>query len=424
MLPLLKGCRILDLCRLIPGDYATLKLADLGADVIKIEHPDAGDYLRDLPPFVGGVGLYYLMLNRNKKSVALDYTTEEGYALFLELVRSADAVVEVSRPGARRDEGLDYESLRKVKPDLVYCSITGYGQTGPYSGFPSHGFNIDAAAGILQLEDGDSARSDSGNDEANGTLPEVDWISIDGVCPGMTGVEEGGLHAALAVTAALHYRSVTGEGQFLDISCWDGAVAAMGTAFNAAHILNVGRPFPRTSPLAPKYNVYRTADGKYLFIAPMEQWFWKRFCEVVGHPEWASEEEAGGGMLDFRANQELRHRIAETLAKQPRAYWIAEFDKAKVPMSPFDDLRDVISSEQMAARKLLVRAEGAGENGLALVGLPIKSDTGEHSLVIEPPRLGAQTEEWLESVGVDGERLRMLKEKGIIGPRTDRAEVK
>ncbi|MCA1844013.1 MAG: CoA transferase, partial [Actinobacteria bacterium] len=187
MIPLLEGVRVLDLCRLATA--ATTKLADLGAEVIKIEEPPHGDYLRGLPPVLPeyGVGLFYLMLNRNKKSLGLNLKADEGRRIFFELLGGADVVVEVSKPGAFARLGLDADSLRAVKPDLIYCSVTGYGQTGPYRDLPSHGMNIDAAAGLLQIERNSDGR------------PEITLGSA-------VGLEMGGVHAALAVVAALHRR--------------------------------------------------------------------------------------------------------------------------------------------------------------------------------------------------------------------------
>lgn len=396
MLPLLNGVRVLDFCRLLSGDLATMKLADLGADVIKIEHPERSDYTRDMPPKIGGVGLFYLTLNRNKRSVMLDYTTPAGREVLHALLRSADVLIEVSRPGSRAAEGLDYETVSAVNPGLVYCSLTGYGQTGPYHNFPSHGFNIDGSAGALGIRQTGASDGEVG-------LPEVEWISVDGISPGSNGVALGGMEAALAVTAALIHRASTGKGQYLDISCWDSAVASLGTALDVGHLMNLGERYPKQSPLGPKYNCYATADGEVLMIAPIEPWFWERFCRAIGRDEWIKEwsdhvgwrHEADLGADDLA----LRLQIAGVLRERPRRDWLEIFTEHGVPVSPVDPLDRVVQSDQIAHRNMLVGTHHPEYGGIQLVSQPIKTSAGEFDARLPPPMLGDHTEEVLGSLG-------------------------
>lgn len=393
MLSLLDGVRILDLCRLAAG--ATTKLADLGAEVIKIEEPPYGDYLRGLPPLLPtGVGLFYEMINRNKKSVGLNVKSEEGRRIFFELLDTADAVVEISKPGTFERLGLDYATLAARKPDLVYCSITGYGQTGPYRALPSHGMNIDAAAGLLEIS------------HRPGTRPEIKVGSAQGL-------ETGSTHAALGVVAALLRRSRTGEGCFVDAACWEGAVAANRHLPPALNLPAGAFEDPlREGGLGPKYNVYGTKDDKVLLLCPIEKKFWLAFCAAVGHEEWGDRGHYGDLPMDYgESDPGLRDDIEAVMRTRTRDEWIATLLAADVPVSPVLTADELVDDSHVTERAMVV---GSPDGPLRYVRLPLVVDGTAAGVARPAPMLGSHTHEVLAGLGYDDAARRRLLADGVI----------
>ena len=397
MLKLLDGFRILDLCRLAAG--ATTKLADLGAEVIKVEEPPYGDYLRGLPPIMpdSGVGLFYEMINRNKKSLGLNLKAEEGRKIFFELLQTADAVVEISKPGTFERIGLDHASLRQHQPDLVYCSITGYGQTGPYRGLPSHGMNIDAAAGLLEI------------DHRPGQRPELKVGSAQGL-------EMGSTHAALGVLAALLRRSRTGEGCFLDVACWEGGLSANRHMPPALNLPAAGMEFEdplRPGGPGPKYNVYGTKDDKVVLICPIEKKFWTAFCAVVGHDEWIDRGHYGDLPMDYgQSDPALRDDIEAVMRTRTRDEWIATLLAADIPVSPVLTADELVEDPHVAERGMVV-ADGQRR----YVRLPLVVDGQAAEVALPAPVLGSHTAEILAGLGYDAAAQTRLQADGVIaGP--------
>lgn len=397
MLPLLNGFRILDLCRLAAG--ATTKLADLGAEVIKIEEPPLGDYMRALPPVLReqGVGLFYLTFNRNKKSLGLNLKAGEGLTIFLELLQTADAIVEISKPGTFERLGLDYQSLRAVKPDLVYCSISGYGQTGPYQGLPSHGMNIDAAAGLLEIVRGPNGR------------PEIKVGSA-------TGVELGNAHAALGVVAALLARSRTGHGCHIDAPYWESGLAAnrkLPPALNLPADEVFEDPLREGGP-GPKYNVYGTKDDKVLLLCPIEQKFWASFCAAVGHEEWADRGCFDGPMDYGDSDPKLRDDIESVMRTRTRSEWMDALLAADVPVSPVLEAAELVDHPHVEHRGMVVTSNEPGYENLRFLRLPLEVDGEGAEVALAPPGLGRDTHEILAALGYNHATRQRLLEAGII----------
>ena len=333
----LAGVRVLDLTRLLPGALATRKLADLGAEVVKVEEPGRGDYLRSIPPLVGGEGVMHLVLNRGKKSVALDYRTAEGLALLDRLALAADVVVEVSRPGRLADFGIDLADLRRRHPRLVVCSVSAYGQTGPLAALPAHGLNIDAYAGWLTTE------SHAGRQRiASGIFTSV-------------AVELGGLNAALSVVAALLQARATGEGAWIDVSCWDSAVEA--TRLRLAHFAAAGEDLFDIRALGPMYDVYEAADGKPVIFGALERKFWELFCHGVGRPDLADRWQ-GSGAVQFESDDSLRTELDAIFAGAPAREWTERFVAWGVPGAEILDPADLLDHPQMLARGLISQRPG------------------------------------------------------------------
>lgn len=367
----LDGVRVLDICRLIPGGLATRRLADLGADVVKVEEPGRGDYLRTIPPTIGGVGLMHAVLNRGKRSIALDLKSADGREQLERLADRADVIVEVSRPGSMEGMGIDFAALRRMRPELVVCSITGYGQEGPLASLPSHGMNMDAWAGCLPIT-WDEGRPRIGGGE----------VALS--------VELGGLNAALAVTAAVYQSRTIGRGEWLDISCWDAGVEA--NRLGLAHRATTGEPLVSISDLGPLYDTYVTSDGQVIMFAAIEEKFWTRFCEGVGRPDLLTVWD--GDDVDFGTNEALYKKLADVFRSESAEIWAARFVEWGVPGSVVLDIAGVLRHPHLRERGL---ACGTDESGIEQFASPIRSvSSGERANAVGlAPTLGQHTAEVL-----------------------------
>lgn len=368
----LEGLRVLDMSRLIPGGLATRRLADLGADVVKVEEPGRGDYLRTIPPLVGGTGIMHLMLNRGKRSIALDIHDPAGRAVFDRLAGVADVIVEVSRPGRYREIGIDFEALRRARPELVVCSVTGFGQDGPNALAPSHGMNMDALAGCVRVE-----RRDGRVRLAEGQLSLA--------------AELGGVNAALAVVAAVLRARLTGQGAWLDASCWDAAVEA--NRLSLGHLAATGEPLFDIADLGALYDVYETSDGRVILFAAIEHKFWKAFCSGIDRPDLA-ERWAGADVSFGSGDVVLSDELAAIFATATADEWIDRLAEWDVPGSEVLDHSGVLGHPHLAGRGLVeptatgeapnltspIRALGEGRAG---VGLPSAPDLdADHAAVL------------------------------------------
>lgn len=370
----LRGVRVLDLSRLLPGGIATERLAALGADVVKVEAREGGDYLRAIPPFIGDAALMFEAINRGKRSIALDVDDPEDRAMLLRLVGVADVVVESSRPGRFLAAGIDFAALRAERPDLVVCSITGFGQTGPFASLPAHGFNIDALAGVLPV--------------AGGEVLEL------GTLPTSLGSELGAVNAALAISAAVLCARATGRGAWIDISCWDAAVDLL--RLEIAHQMQSGSSLPVSDMLGPLYSLYETADGGLVLFAAIEAKFLARFAEAVGLPELGQRWSGGSDSVDFGADPTLRGELAQVFKGDTAASWQRRFVELGVPGTVVRLPRDLVDDDHAIARGLVDRS------GDGFLSDPIRwhdSDTRPGAGSTPAPKLGADTadvvREWL-----------------------------
>jgi crotonobetainyl-CoA:carnitine CoA-transferase CaiB-like acyl-CoA transferase len=370
MLSLLSNVRILDLCRLIPGAYATSKLADMGADVIKVEFPPNGDYIRRLRPLHGSTSLYHQILNRNKRSVVLDLGTAEGRTFFENLVRTSDVIIESGRPAGTRAMRADYESVREIKPDIVYCSLSGYGQDGPYSNLPSHGANLEASAGLIGIQE----RADGTAD-----VPNIRTFVAS---------QAGGLHAAMAILAALQRRHATGQGAYLDVCGFDAAVSWQ--YLNLACLANLGELFAGSEGFGPRYGCYRTQDRRWLFFAAIEPKFWRQFCAAAGRPELADRVD-DTRLVDYGDDDEpLRAVLAEIIAGRSQADWLKLAVEQGLPLSPVNTAEDLLADGHVQARGMLM----SGSNSpVKMVGLPIKVLGESFAIARAAPEIGQHTAE-------------------------------
>ena len=389
MLPL-QGLRVLDLSRLLPGPYATLVLADLGADVVKVEDPQGGDYLRWIPPLAGEQSGAFHALNRNKRSVALDLRAPAGAAALLRLARSADAVVESFRPGVLDRLGLGWAALHAANPRLVLCSITGYGQDGPYAERAGHDLDYAAFAGVL-AQNGPPERP----------LPlGVQAADLAG----------GAWPAVAGVLAALLRRGATGEGAHVDVSMTEGALAllAMPLAMAAAR----GAPLARGRELltggAASYGTYRTKDGRFVALGALEPKFFSAFCAAVGRPELAERQ-----LDDHGAGP--RAELEVVFAGRTFAEWTAFAAAQDVCLAPVLEGDEPRLDPQLAARGAFVEVETPWE-GRAMPGVacPVRL-RGEVAPLRPAPRLGEHGEEVLREAGFSPAEIAGLRDAGVLG---------
>lgn len=346
----LDGVRVLDLTRLLPGGFATLMLAELGADVIKVEDPRGGDPMRHLPPFVGGRSVYDLLLNRGKRSVALDLRDAATRPTFDALVAWADVVVESFRPAAARRLGVSGEQLRARHPRLVHAAITGYGQTGPYAERPGHDLNYVAVSGVLVADRPHPSH-----------LPRMFMADVGG----------GAMSAVIAILAALVGRARTGEGATLDVSMHDAALYWVMLP-GAPDLIDAGDQATGALPTFGAhacYNVYETRDGRQVALGALEAKFWTTFCEAIGRPDLQSRQ-----LTDGEDQAALLRDVREVFRTRTQAEWLAFFEGRDVCLSPVNSPAEAFADPQIVARGAVVRAPGlrAVRSPFGMVPVPLR----------------------------------------------------
>jgi crotonobetainyl-CoA:carnitine CoA-transferase CaiB-like acyl-CoA transferase len=334
MSPPLAGIRVLDLTRLLPGAFASLMLAELGAEVIKVEAPGRGDPMRRLPPLVGGRGIYHLLLDRGKKSVAIDLHQPHGAPALARLLATADVVMESFRPRTARRLGLSADQVRGRDPALIHCAITGYGQTGPYAERPGHDLNYVAISGLLAA------------DRPNPTeLPRMFMADVGG----------GAMTAVIAILAALVGRGRTGEGASLDISMHEASLYWVILPA-ARELVDGGGAATGDLPTFGKhacYNVYRTRDGELVALGALEPKFWAGFCQAVGREDLSARHLTG------EADQAaLIDDIRALFRTRTRAEWLALLDQADLCLTPVNRPADAFADAHVQARGAMVRGQG------------------------------------------------------------------
>lgn len=403
----LAGIRVLDLSRVLAGPWASQMLADLGADVVKVERPGQGDdtrhwgppYQRDAAGNDTDMAAYFLCANRNKRSLTLDLTSADGQALARELACEADVVLENFKPGGLARYGLDAASLRQLAPRLVYCSISGFGQTGPYAHRAGYDFLIQAMGGLMSV----TGRAD---DEA-GAGPQKVGVALTDILTG--------LYATIAIQAALAERERSGLGQHIDLALLDVQVACL--ANQAANYLAGGMLPQRMGNAHPNivpYQDFPTADGDMILAIGNDGQF-ERFCGAAGHPEWASDPR-------FATNpQRVAHRailiplLRQATVMRTTDEWMALLESQAVPCGPINRLDAVFADPQVVARGLRIELPDAQSGSVPLVANPIRLSDTPVTYRLPPPRLGEHTQTVLSQwLGLDAERIRRLRDNAVI----------
>jgi crotonobetainyl-CoA:carnitine CoA-transferase CaiB-like acyl-CoA transferase len=386
----LDGVRVLDLSRLLPGPYATQLLCDLGADVVKIEAPETGDYARHQPPLTDrGQGRLFEAVNRGKRSVGVDLKRARGRELFYRLAEDADVVFEQFRPGVAGRLGIDYEAVRERNPDVVYCSLSGYGQTGPYADRVGHDLNYVGVGGLLDM-------TRESPDEA----PRIPGYPIADMA--------GGLFAAFTIVGALASRALgNSEGEYIDVAMTD-VVVSLSQAVTADALAGED-PRPGDTPLSgglPWYDVYEAADGRSLTLAALEPRFWAAFCEAVDRPDLR----AVHGTDDPAELTALREELAALFAARARDDWLDQLADTEAMVGPVHTPRELLEDPQIDARGLVERPD----DGAPRIGFPARFSGGRAAADGPAPALGEHTDELLGAIGLDDSALEDLREAGVV----------
>ncbi len=402
----LSHLRVLDLSRVLAGPWASQVLADLGAEVIKVERPGTGDETRAWgPPWLPGgdegarTAAYFASTNRGKRSVTVDLSRPEGQAIVRRLAERADVVLENYKVGALARYGLAWPDLTAVNPRLVYCSISGFGQDGPYRDRPGYDFLVQAMGGLMSVT--------GEPDGAPGGGPVKVGVALTDLLTGM--------YAATAVLAALAHRDRTGEGQHVDLSLLDVQVATL--ANQAESFLVTGVPPPRLGNAHPSivpYQAFATSDG-HLVLAVGNDAQFARFCEVAGRPELARDPRFATNAARVGARAELVRLLAPLLAGRTTSDWVAALEAADVPCGPINDLSQVFADPQVRHRGLRVEIPRARGGAVPVVASPIRLSRTPVRYDTPPPDLGAHTREVLVGLlGMADAEVDALRERGIV----------
>jgi len=392
----LAGLRVVDLSRHLAGPYCGMLLGDLGAEVIKLERPDGGDETRQWgPPFVGGESAYYLCANRNKKSITLDLKSSSGRELAAELARVSDVLIENFGTGGAEKLGLAYPTLEPLNPALVYCSISGFGHTGPARALGGYDLLIQARGGLMSI-----------TGERDGEPMKV-GVAITDV---MTG-----LFAANAIQAALIERGRSLRGQFLDIALFDTQIAALANiGSNYLCSGEVPRRWGNAHPSILPYQVFRAADGHFV-LAIGNDGQWRRFCVAAGVPQWAEDPRFATNPARVANRDALSPALGALLGGETVAHWVTLCERANVPAGPVNDLDRVFADPQVRAREMLVEMGHPSAGTVRLAGTPLKLSRTPAAIDRPPPLLGEHTDEVLGGLlGLGPDRIAALRADGVI----------
>jgi crotonobetainyl-CoA:carnitine CoA-transferase CaiB-like acyl-CoA transferase len=388
----LKGIRLLDFTRLYPGPLGTMMLADMGAEVIKIEDMNTPDYMRFYPPYIATESAGYLAVNRSKRSIALNLKSEKAVDIFFSLLPTADIVVEQFRPGVMEEIGLGYETARRVKTDIIYVCLTGYGQNGPYARDAGHDINYIGYSGILAT---------TGSRKTGPIIPG----------PQIADVAGGAYMTIIACLSALWAREKTGQGQKVDVSMLDAILPLM--TLQMAHYHAVGlTPAPGEAALTGGlacYGVYKCADGKYIALGILEEKFWKSFCEMVGRPEWLGRQFVIG-----EEAEKLRAEIAALFITQKRDQWIAAAAGCDTCLTPVLEIGEVEKDSHVQARSMIIEQTHPVCGKIKGIGVPLKFSQTPAKPSWSPPVLGKDTAAIMEEIGYSQKEIETLRKESII----------
>ncbi|MBS4534435.1 CoA transferase [Clostridium sp. D2Q-14] len=391
----LEGIKVLDLTRVLAGPYATMILADMGAEVIKIEIPNKGDDSRQFGPYINGESAYFMSINRNKKSMTLNLKKQESKDLLLKMVKEADVIVENYRPGTMEKLGLGYDKLKEVNPKIIYAAASGFGHTGPYSKRPAYDGVVQAMGGIMSITG------------QKGGKPTRVGPSIGDIT--------AGLFTAIGILGALNYKNKTGKGQKVDVSMLDGQVAILENAI-ARYFATGVSPEPagnKHTSIVP-FEPFETSDGEIVIAAGNDNLFRKLF-KVFGKEEVADDEKFKTNPLRNENYDELRPLIVEETKKKTTKEWQKLLDDAGVPNGPINNIEMLVNDPQVQEREMVVEVEHPTAGKIKIPGVPIKMSETQGRIEKPAPVLGEHTEEILKDfVGLSNEEIKELRENDAI----------
>jgi len=403
----LSHIRVLDLSRVLAGPWCAQNLADLGADVIKVERPGSGDDTRHWgPPFAKDTqgketeeSAYFICINRNKRSITVDISKPEGQEIIRQLAAESDVVIENYKVGALSKYGLDYESLKKIKPDLIYCSITGFGQTGPYANRPGYDFIIQGMGGFMSVT-GEA-------DDFEGASPQKSGVAIADIFTGM--------YASTAILAAIVHRDHTGEGQYIDMSLLDTQIAVMANV-SSAYLTSgeVPKRWGNASAIIVPYQTFPTSDG-WMIVGAGNDSQYRHFVTVGGEAHLADNPLYVTNPLRVQHRKQLIPLLEVMTRQKTKAEWIALLEKANVPCGPINNIKEVFENEQVIARNVQIDVPHPTAGTMKLVASPMKLSQTPTEVRMAPPTLGQHTNEVLqERLNFNAETIEELRRKGII----------
>jgi crotonobetainyl-CoA:carnitine CoA-transferase CaiB-like acyl-CoA transferase len=385
---LLTGLKMLDLSRLLPGPYCSLLLADLGMEVLKVEDIEQGDYMRTMGPIRKKDSAYFLALNRNKTSMTLNLKVKEGKEVFYKLINSYDILLEGFRPGVMDRLGVGYQDLKKINPRIIFCSLSGYGQDGPYRERSGHDINYIGLAGILDV---------MGTKQGPPIIPGVQIADIGG----------GGMMAAIAILAAIVHREKTGEGQYLDVSMLDSVISWL-SIHAGKYFMDKELPKRGEMPLSGRYacyQVYPTRDERYMSLGALEPKFWKIFCEAVGRRDLILKQ-----FIEGEERLRIIEEIQNLFKTKTQKEWVDLFRNVDACCEPILTLEEVSHHPQVLHRQMVKELEHPVEGKTQQIGSPIKSSPFSFEIHTPPPTWGEHTVEVLGKIGYSEQDIRRLNE--------------
>ena len=393
--PPLKGIRVLDLSRVLAGPYCSMTLSDLGAEIIKVEIPGRGDDTRAFPPFLEGESSYYLSLNRGKKSLTLNLKDKRGVEVLHRLVEKCDIVLENFRPGVTKRLGVDYDTLKGIKGDLIYCSISSFGQTGPYAKWPGYDLIIQGMSGLMGIT-GESDRP-----------PVRVGVAVTDI--------NAGMYATMAILSALRVRDQRGIGQHLDVSMMDTAVSWL--TYMAGNYFASGKVPQRMGGAHPSivpYQTFEAGDGKFLLVAGGNDRLFKILCDVIDMPQLVDDPNYGSNILRVENREVLVPIIQERLLTKPRDDWLAKLRESGFPCGPVNAIDEVFSDPQLLHRDMLVTMDHTKIGEIKQIGAPLKFSETPCSPGLPPPMLGQHTDEVLKFIGYTEAEVAALKKDSVV----------
>ena len=392
----LAGIRILDLTGYLAGPYCTMLLADMGAEVIKLEEPGRGDGSRQWgPPFVGGESAYFLSVNRNKRSITLNLKSEESKQIIYRLISRCDVFIENFRPGIADRLGLDYEALKRINPRLIYCSISGFGQDGPYRDKPSYDIIGQAMGGLMSI----TGEKDGG--------PVKVGIAIADICAGM--------FACIGILAALNLRSMTGAGERIDVSLLDGQVSWL--SHQAGYYFATGKNPDRlgtSHPTIAPYQAFKSSDG-YFVLAVGNDSLWSRFCDALSLDSLRADPRFNSNPDRVKNREGLSKILGDLFSKKSSKVWLELIERSGVPCAPIQTFDEVFKDPQVLHREMVKQVMLPKiQEEFKVIGTPIKSSSSTFEVRLPPPTLGENTDEILTDFGFSHDEITRFREKSVL----------